>query len=107
MRLAWAPVLTTTESMTPSELARWMSAPLTSISSYVKRFESRGHVSREAHPADGRSYRIKLTAAGRARHRAAGKLFLPVLARVERALDQPPASVRPALQSLHRAVSES
>lgn len=100
-------VLTTTDAMTPSELARWMSAPLTSISSYVKRFEGRGHVVRTAHPADGRSYRLELTAAGRASHRAAGKLFLPVLERVEGALDRPPATVRPALQSLHRAVSAS
>ncbi len=33
-------VLTTTDAMTPSELARWMAAPLTSMSSYVKRFEA-------------------------------------------------------------------
>jgi DNA-binding MarR family transcriptional regulator len=97
-------VLTTTDSMTPSELARWMSAPLTSMSSYIKRFEGRGHIARVANPDDGRSYRLQLTRAGRAAHRAAGKLFLPVLDHVQRSLDLPAPTVRGALQSLHRAL---
>lgn len=97
-------VLTGQDGITPSELARWMTAPLTSMSSYIKRFEARGHISRIAHPDDGRSYQIKLTPAGRAAHRAAGKLFLPVLDRVEVSLDRPAANVRDALHSLHRAL---
>jgi DNA-binding MarR family transcriptional regulator len=100
-------VLTTTDAMTPSDLARWMAAPPTSMSSYVKRFEARGHVVRVANPGDGRSYRLQLTAAGRAAHRAAGKLFLPVLAHVERSLEQPAPTVREALQSLHRALPDA
>ena len=98
-------VLMTSDAMTPGELSRWMSAPLTSMSSYIKRFESRGHVTREAHPDDGRSYRIRLTASGRAAHSAAGKLFQPVLERVERSLEQPVPTVRVALQGLLRALS--
>ncbi len=97
-------VLNTTDAMTPSELARWMSAPLTLMSSYIKRFEGRGHVIRVANPDDGRSFRLELTAAGRAAHRAAGKLFQPVLTRVEELLDHPPPTTREALQSLHRGV---
>jgi DNA-binding MarR family transcriptional regulator len=97
-------VLTSTDAMTPSELARWMAAPLTSMSSYIKRFESRGHITRVAHPEDGRSYRLQLTAAGRAAHRAAAKLFQPVLDAVERSLDCGAPSARAALQSLHRAI---
>ena len=31
------------------------------MSSYVKRFEKRGHVVREPNPDDGRSYLIRLT----------------------------------------------
>ena len=98
-------VLMTSDAMTPGELSRWMSAPLTSMSSYIKRFESRGHVTREAHPDDGRSYRIRLTASGRAAHSAAGKLFQPVLERVEHSLEQPVPTVRVALQGLLRALS--
>lgn len=98
-------VLTSTDAMTPSELARWMAAPLTSMSSYIKRFESRGHINRVAHPDDGRSYRLQLTAAGRAAHRTAGKLFQPVLDDVERGLDGQAPTVRVALQRLHSAVA--
>ena len=98
-------VLMSSDAMTPGELARWMSAPLTSMSSYIKRFENRGHITREAHPADGRSYRILLTASGRAAHSAAGRLFQPVLDRVENSLEQPAPTVRVALQSLLRALS--
>lgn len=97
-------VLASTDAMTPSELARWMAAPLTSMSSYIKRFEARGHITRIANPVDGRSYRLRLTPAGRTAHRAAGRLFQPVLDHVERTLDQPPPTVRDVLQSLHRAL---
>jgi DNA-binding MarR family transcriptional regulator len=97
-------VLTSTDAMTPSELARWMAAPLTSMSSYVKRFESRGHITRVAHPDDGRSHRLQLTAAGRAAHRSAGKLFQPVLDDVERSLEGQAPTVRAALQSLRNAI---
>ena len=37
-------VLNAAPSITPTELARWMAAPPTTVSSYVKRFEARGHV---------------------------------------------------------------
>ena len=97
-------VLTSTDAMTPSELARWMAAPLTSMSSYIKRFESRGHITRVAHPDDGRSYRLQLTAAGRDAHRTAGQLFQPVLDDVERTLDGQAPTVRAALQRLHNAL---
>src|SRR4051812_46313948 len=43
-------VLASTDAMTPTELARWMAAPPTSMSSYIKRFEARGHLIRAAHP---------------------------------------------------------
>ena len=72
-------VLASTEHMTPTELARWMSAPPTTVSSYVKRFEQRGHIVRTPNPDDGRSYRLSLTPAGRRAHQIAGTLSLPVL----------------------------
>ncbi len=49
------------EGSTPSELAGWMAAPPTTVSSYVKRFEGRGHVERVPNPDDRRSYRLRLT----------------------------------------------
>src|SRR5215467_8977370 len=63
-------VLAAGPSITPGELARWMAAPLTTVSSYVKRFEARGHVTRERNPDDGRSYRLQLTPSGRRTYQA-------------------------------------
>src|SRR5919199_5550930 len=75
-------VLAAAPGITPSELSRWMAAPATSVSSYVKRLEARGHLVRKPHPRDRRSYRLHLTAAGRRTHRAAAGLFGPLRAQV-------------------------
>jgi DNA-binding MarR family transcriptional regulator len=100
-------VLTSAEALTPSELARWMSAPATTVSSYVKRLEQRGHVVREPNPDDGRSYRIRLTHEGHEVHQAAGAAFLPVLDRVVAALGRDEPGVRTALGLLHAALDSS
>jgi DNA-binding MarR family transcriptional regulator len=97
-------VLMTSDTMTPSELARWMSAPPTTVSSYVKRFEARGHVERRRHPDDGRSTVLRLTPSGRRAHTAAGRQFLPVLDRVVADLGRDEPKVRAALRTLGRAL---
>jgi DNA-binding MarR family transcriptional regulator len=99
-------VLSAASSITPTELARWMAAPPTTVSSYVKRFEARGHVKREPNPDDRRSYRIKLTPTGARAHRAAAKLFLPWRDSVERALGPRSAEVRDALLTLREVLDE-
>jgi DNA-binding MarR family transcriptional regulator len=99
-------VLMAAPSITPTELARWMAAPPTTVSSYVKRFESRGHVEREPNPLDRRSYRIKLTPAGRRAHKAAAKLFTPVRARVEEGLGSRSDEVREALLLLRSVLDD-
>lgn len=99
-------VLSSAPAITPTELARWMAAPPTTVSSYVKRFEARGHVEREPNPADRRSYRIKLTPAGRRAHRTAADLFVPMRTRVERALGKQAPEVREALLVLRAAVDQ-
>jgi DNA-binding MarR family transcriptional regulator len=97
-------VLTSAEELTPTELARWMSAPPTTVSSYVKRLEQRGHVVRERNPDDGRSYLVRLTPAGRQAHAAAGRAFVPVLEDVVRALGRHEPSVRKSLTQLRRSI---
>jgi DNA-binding MarR family transcriptional regulator len=99
-------VLTAAPSITPTELARWMAAPPTTVSSYVKRFEGRGHVQREPNPADRRSYRIRLTPAGRRAHRAAVALFLPVRTRIADALGARETDVREALLTLRTVLDD-
>lgn len=92
------------DGVTPTELAQWMAAPTTTVSSYVKRFERRGHVERVPNPDDRRSYRLQLTAAGRDAHRAAGELFAPTLAAVEEILGAQIPSTRQRLLALRRVV---
>lgn len=97
-------VLSRGEGMTPSELSRWMSAPATTVSSYVKRFEKRGHVDRVPSIEDRRSYRLSLTNEGRAAHLRAGELFQPTLAQVDEALGQQGPNVHLQLLELRRII---
>lgn len=97
-------VLRSRETMTPSELARWMSAPLTTVSSYVKRLEGRGHLVRERNPDDGRSFILRLTRDGHRAHAAAGAPFLEVLADVQGRLGSKGPSVRKAMAALLAAL---
>lgn len=92
------------DRVTPTELARWACAPATTVSSYVKRFERRGHVERVPHPTDGRSYSIRLTITGRATHLAAAERFLPAVQAVDAALGPAGGPVLAALQRLRSAV---
>lgn len=97
-------VLASDEAITPSTLADWMAAPPTTVSSYVKRFERRGHVRRVPNPDDRRSYHIELTATGRTAHAAAGALFRPVLGRVDETLGGTAVDTRQRLLELRRIV---
>jgi DNA-binding MarR family transcriptional regulator len=99
-------VLTAAQGITPTELARWMAAPPTTVSSYVKRFEARGHVERVPNSADRRSYRIKLTPAGQRAYRAAAALFLPLRTRVADSLGAREDGVREALLTLRTVLDE-
>src|SRR5512139_671480 len=75
--------------ISPTDLANWMSAPPTTVSSYVKRLEARGHVRRVSNPVDRRSYQLQLTPAGTRAFEVAGRRFLTALASVEQALGLP------------------
>ena len=93
-------VLASGGGLTPSELAHWMAAATTTVSSYVKRFERRGHITRTPNAEDGRSYRLQLTAAGRDAHRHAGELFAPVLTHTEKTLGTHAQTVHAQLLTL-------
>lgn len=97
-------VLASDTAMTPSELADWMAAPPTTVSSYIKRFERRGHVRRVPNPEDRRSYRVELTATGREAHHTAGVLFRPALDHVDEALEESAGDTRQRLLELRRVV---
>jgi DNA-binding MarR family transcriptional regulator len=89
---------------TPSSLARWMAAPATTVTSYVKRFEARGHVQREINSTDRRSYHIRLTDAGRQAHQRAQASFSPLREALVLALGESEPEVREALLTLREAL---
>ncbi len=97
-------VLASADGLTPSDLAQWMSAAPTTVSSYVKRFERRNHITRTPNAEDGRSYRLRLTAAGREAHQQAGELFAPILKRTEKTLGAGTQKVHTQLLTLLHAV---
>jgi DNA-binding MarR family transcriptional regulator len=59
----------------PSELARRAGMPATTMTHYVRSMLEAGHVERAASSSDRRSYRLVLTAAGRAAHARASQAF--------------------------------
>ena len=63
------------ESVTPTQMSERLSMPVTTVMERVRMLESRGHARRVAHPEDGRSYHLVLTAAGLAAHRQANRRF--------------------------------
>lgn len=86
--------------LTPTELARLMAAPPTTVSSHVARFTRRGDVRKVPNPQDRRSYLIVLTPRGTSSHRRAAELYKPILRDVLAALGDDEPSVRSALARL-------
>ena len=99
-------ILAGSPGITPSELSRWMAAPATSVSSYVKRLENRGHLTRQPHPKDRRSYRIHLTTAGKRTHQTAVDLFRPFRTQVIESLGKQERPVKESLLRLRSVIDE-
>ena len=74
------------EAATPTQLAARLGMRLTTFMDQLRAMEARGLARRVAHPTDGRSYRVVLTAAGLDAHRAANLRFETAAARFEQAL---------------------
>jgi DNA-binding MarR family transcriptional regulator len=86
--------------LTPTELARLMAAPPTTVSSHLARFTRRGDVRKVPNPQDRRSHLIILTPRGRSSHRRAAALYQPILREVIASLGDDEPSVRSALARL-------
>jgi DNA-binding MarR family transcriptional regulator len=89
----------------PTELARRVGMPPTSMSHFVRGMLERGHAERATDPADRRTYRIVLTAAGRAAHAEAGAAFAEADQRFVRALAVDEEEARATLQAIGRAAT--
>ena len=62
-------------SLTMTELARTVGAPLTTTADVVRTMRERGHLRKAAHPTDSRSHLLALTPAGLRAHRKASAAF--------------------------------
>ena len=93
-----------TGPIAPTQLARRLHCAPTTLSSMLKRLHARGHLRRDADPADGRAVRLQLSEAGLATHEEAIRRFTPLLRDVERRLRLPVKEVRVSLTELHGAL---
>lgn len=99
-------MLRATGGTTPTELARWMAAPPTTVSACLKRFTARGLVTRVPNPDDGRSSLVRLTAAGLRTHDAARSRFGPVRDDVVDRLAGDHLAIADALTTLRTVVDQ-
>jgi DNA-binding MarR family transcriptional regulator len=88
---------------TPSDLARRVGMPPTTMSHFVRALLERGHAVREIVAADRRSYRLALTTDGLRTHAAAGRAFREADRRFMAALAIDEADARAALAAIGAA----
>ena len=90
---------------TPTDLARRLEMPLTTVLFRVRRLERRGHAVRRPNPDDGRSLTIELTPAGQRLLRKARPRFRAAAEAVEARLGaEDVASLRSGMARLRDAV---
>jgi DNA-binding MarR family transcriptional regulator len=87
----------------PTDLARRVGMPPTTMSHYVRAMLERGHVEREIVASDRRSYRLRLTDAGLAAHASASRAFAQADRRFMTALEIDERQATDALASIGRA----
>jgi DNA-binding MarR family transcriptional regulator len=63
------------DGITMSAMARELGMPVTTAADYVRAMQARGHLRRDTHPTDSRSYVLALTPDGRRAHRKASAAF--------------------------------
>jgi DNA-binding MarR family transcriptional regulator len=61
--------------VTMTEMARELGMPVTTAADYVRAMTARGHVRKDAHPADQRAYLLSLTAVGVRAQKKASQSF--------------------------------
>ena len=82
---------------TPTQVARELRVPATTVSDWVRTMTARRHVRRRRSRTDGRSYELVVTAAGVRAHRETHRLFEDVNARFLARLARPEGELRQVL----------
>jgi DNA-binding MarR family transcriptional regulator len=89
---------------TPTELARQLGVPATTVSALVARLVEKGQLRRVPHPSDGRSYVLELTAKGRRTQQRNGERLVKAIRRLDGHLEGGSEAVSAALQQLESAL---
>ena len=87
-------------ALTPRELSARLGVTPSTLTGLLEGLARRDHIVRERDPADGRSYRVRLTDAGREQHRHALGGFRLMLRLYESRLPVDPAAARELLTAL-------
>jgi DNA-binding MarR family transcriptional regulator len=93
--------------VTPTALADILGLSPTTLSAMIKRLEQRGQVMRTRNPGDGRSYVLRLTAAGRATNRRNVERFSKAMQRLRANLDTDPEEVLEPMRRLETALRKT
>ena len=92
--------------LTPSDLAERTGTPLTTVSDRLRRMVADGDVERIAHPDDGRSHLVRLTADGDARWRQGWPALQRTIDQIAANLDRPVDEVQDVLVELIDALAK-
>jgi DNA-binding MarR family transcriptional regulator len=90
--------------ITPTDLARMVGMPPTTLSGHIERLSRQGVVRRVANPDDRRSYLLELTPEGQDAFHAGGTVLHRALAELDRHLGRPVDEILDALEELDRAL---
>lgn len=85
---------------TPTQLARDLHVPATTVTVWLRTMQRRGHADRAPSASDGRSYEISLNDAGLAAHARAREAFDAVNLRFLERLPRPEGELRAALAAI-------
>ena len=91
---------------TPTQLARDLRVPATTVTVWLRTMRRRGHVDRTPSASDGRSYEVALSDEGLAAHAAARQLFDDVNRRFLQRLPRPEGELRAALAAIIAATAD-
>jgi DNA-binding MarR family transcriptional regulator len=97
-------MISLSEPTTPKELAAAMGFPPTTLSDYLRELVDAGHVRRTPNPADGRSYLINTTPAGRRAFDRGSGASRRALEELQRNLRRPLDEIEEAIDELTRAL---
>lgn len=91
---------------TARQVTGWTAMPATTVSSFVRRLQQRGHVEQRANPEDGRSRLLSLTPAGEQAHATAAETFYAATRTLSAALGPDESAQRSSLQRLDTALRQ-